>query len=241
MNFKTIRITILLLILAYIGADTFLNNQRATDWKRPLRIVVYPINADGSEKSETYIEQLESNHFDNINGLLESQSKLYGRDLIEPLSIQLAPKLSSIPPKIPAVRTGLNVLWWSIKLRYWAWKNNNYKDPKPQVKAFALYYDPETSKALKHSTGLKKAKLSINYLFASTEQAEQNKVVVLHEILHTLGATDKYDLTNGYPHYPEGFANSKLQPLYPQINAEIMGGRIVISDTQADIPSSLKK
>ena len=240
MNFKTIRITLLLLILAYIGADTFLNNQRATDWKRSLRVVVYPINADGSDQSEEYINHLQTSHFDNINVLLESQSKKYNREIIEPLRIALAPQLKTLPPKIPETRSGLSVLWWSIKLRFWAWKDDNYAGPKAQIKAYALYFDPETHKSLKHSTGLKKSKLAINYLFANTEQTEQNNVVLLHEILHTLGASDKYDLSNGIPHYPEGFADSQQQPLYPQKKAEIMGGRIAISDSEAQIPSSLK-
>ncbi len=243
MNFKSIRITLLLLILAYIGIDTFLNNERATDWKRSLRVVVYPINADGSEQAEKYINQLQISHFDSINAVLESQSKKYNRELIEPLRISLAPQLKSLPPKLPITRSGLSVLWWSMKLRFWAWKEDsfgNYTGPKAQVKAYALYFDPETHKSLDHSTGLKKAKLAINYLFASTEQAEQNNVVLLHEILHTLGASDKYDLSNGIPHYPEGFADSQQQPLYPQTKAEIMGGRIALSESRAKIPNSLK-
>ena len=239
MTFKHIRIILLLLIMAYIGADTYLNNKRATDWKWPIRIVVYPINADGSETSEKHIKQLKNTHFDNINDVLVSQSKRYGRDLTEPLDIQLAPQLHAIPPKIPAKRSGLAIFWWSLKLRYWAWSTDNYKGPKPQIKAYALYFSPETNPSLKHSTGLKKAKLSLNYLFASTEQTEQNKVVVLHEILHTLGATDKYDLRNGYPFFPEGFANSQQKPLFPQSKAEIMGGRIAISNTEATIPNDL--
>ena len=240
MNFKTIRITLLLLILAYIGIDTFLNNERATDWKRSLRVVVYPINADGSEQAEKYINQLQNSHFDSINEVLESQSKKYNRDLSEPLRINLAPQLKSLPPKLPKTRSGLSVLWWSIKLRFWAWNEDNYTGPKAQIKAYALYFDPKTHKSLKHSTGLKKAKLAINYLFASAEQDEQNNVVLLHEILHTLGASDKYDLSNGIPHYPEGYADSQQKPLYPQRKAEIMGGRIPLSKTQAKIPSSLK-
>ena len=240
MTFKTIRITLLLLVLAYIGIDTFLSNERATEWKRSLRIVIYPINADGSEQTAEYINQLQGSHFESINTLLESQSKKYNRDLIEPLRISLAPELKSLPPKIPATRNGLDVLWWSIKLRFWAWKNDSYSGPKAQVKAYALYYDPETHKALKHSTGLKKAKLAINYLFSSTKQTEQNNVVLLHEIFHTLGATDKYDLSNGNPIFPDGFADSSQNPLFPQNKAEIMGGRIAISDSTANIPQSLK-
>lgn len=240
MNFKTIRITVLLLILAYIGVDTFLNNQRATDWKRSLRVVVYPINADNSEASDKYIAQLNTSDFDSINDLLQTEAKKYNIELNEAIRFELAPQLSSKPPALPINRSSLTTMWWSIKLRFWTWKEDNYHGPKAQIKAYALYFDPQTHTALNHSTGLKKAKIAINNLFGNKEQTEQNNVVLLHELLHTLGASDKYDLRNGYPHYPEGFANSQKKPLYPQTKAEIMGGRIALSETEAKIPISLQ-
>ena len=241
MNFKTIRITLLILILAYIGLETLLNNKRATNWERSLRVVIYPINADGSKASDNYIKQINISDFEPINALLETQSKLFNKELSEPIRFDLAPKLNTSPPVLPKDRNTLKVIWWSIKLRYWAWKEDNYTGPKAQIKAYALYFDPKTHRILQHSTGLKKAKIAINNLFASIEQKEQNNVVLLHELLHTLGATDKYDLTTGLPHYPDGFANRYLKPLFPQKNAEIMGGRIALSESDASIPSSLKK
>ena len=58
-------------------------------------------------------------------------------------------------------------------------------------------------------------------------------------MLHTLGATDKYDLRTNMPSYPDGFAHPERRPLYPQTHAEIMGGRIALDDTSAMIPASL--
>lgn len=241
MNFKTIRISLLLLILAYVGFDTFWSNARATDWKRSLRVVIYPINADGSEAADKYISQLDESQFDAINQLLEQESVKYGREISSPVRINLAPELKSLPPKIPFKRSGLDVLWWSIKFRYWAWKEDNYKGSKPQIRSYALFYDPAQNKVLKHSTGLKKAKLAINHLFAGTKYAKQNNVVVLHELFHTLGASDKYDLQSGLPYYPVGYAEPKRKPLFPQTKAEIMGGQIALSENTAKIPPSLNK
>lgn len=241
MNFKTIRIALLLLVLAYVGFDTLLSNARATDWKRSLRVVIYPVNADGSEQADKYIAQLDTTQFDNINTILNKEASRYGLELSTPVQINLAPPLRSLPPKLPANRSGLKVLWWSIKLRYWSWKEDNYKGAKPQVRAYALFYDPKNHKILKHSTGLKKAKIAINNLFASKEYTDRNNVVILHELLHTLGATDKYDLSTGLPIYPDGYAEPQRQPLHPQRKAEIMGGQIALSEGKARIPSSLKK
>ena len=135
MNFKTIRITVLILVLAYVGFDTFWSNARATDWKRSLRVVIYPINADGSEAADTYISQLDESQFDAINQLLEQESVKYGREFSSPVRINLAPELKSLPPQIPFKRSGLDVLWWSIKFRYWAWSEYNYKCYKQQIRS----------------------------------------------------------------------------------------------------------
>ena len=67
----------------------------------------------------------------------------------------------------------------------------------------------------------------------------QNNVIITHEFLHTLGATDKYDPATNRPTYPDGYADPDQQPPEPQTFAEIMAGRIPVSQTQAKIPESL--
>jgi hypothetical protein len=69
--------------------------------------------------------------------------------------------------------------------------------------------------------------------------ARQNNVIITHEFLHTLGATDKYDPATNQPLYPDGYAVPDLQPLVPQRYAEIMAGRTPVSQTDATIPESL--
>jgi hypothetical protein len=46
-----------------------------------------------------------------------------------------------------------------------------------------------------------------------------------HELLHCLGAKDKYD-ADGHTVLPDGLANPDLRPLFPQAAAEVMVGEI---------------
>ena len=69
--------------------------------------------------------------------------------------------------------------------------------------------------------------------------AARNRIVITHELLHILGATDKYDLYTGQPIAPDGLANPGQSPLYPQDFAEIMGGRIATSAYRWRHPASL--
>ena len=59
--------------------------------------------------------------------------------------------------------------------------------------------------------------------------------------MHTVGATDKYDLATNEPLHPDGYAEPDKDPLLPQTFAEIMAGRIPSSTTQSEMPSSLDK
>jgi hypothetical protein len=66
-------------------------------------------------------------------------------------------------------------------------------------------------------------------------------VVIVHELLHTLGATDKYDPATSQPLFPEGYAEPDAKPLYPQRFAEIMAGRIAVSDDETEMPEGLAR
>ena len=61
----------------------------------------------------------------------------------------------------------------------------------------------------------------------------------LDELLHTLGATDKYDPQTLQPIHPDGYAEPNRQPRHPQALAEIMAGRIPVAEGRAEEPDSL--
>ena len=67
----------------------------------------------------------------------------------------------------------------------------------------------------------------------------ENLIVFTHELLHVLGATDKYILSSGEPIFPQGYAEPNKRPLFPQKRAEIMGVRIPINSFSSVMPESL--
>ena len=75
--------------------------------------------------------------------------------------------------------------------------------------------------------------------FATRHQNQRNNVIIAHEMLHTLGATDKYNLQTLQPRYPEGYADPEKEPLLPQEYAEIMGRGIPLSSSESKMPDSL--
>jgi hypothetical protein len=238
---KRLRILVLLLILAFVALDAYFDRLYSTDWDIPLRVTVFPINGDGSATSEQYIDELESNAFAPIETFFAEEAQRFGLPLEEPVQFTLGAPTRELPPMLSPQAGIFGVMWWSLRARYWAWRVPEHVGPKPDVRLFVLYFDPQTSPSLPHSIGLQKGLFGIVNDFADREMEGSNDTILAHELLHTLGATDKYDPRTSRPLHPDGFAEPDRSPLYPQTRAELMGGRIPISQTEARIPESLRQ
>lgn len=240
-NFKQIRILFLLIALLVIAVDSWLTIVRSTDWQDSLWVVVYPINADNSQASNEYIKTIATTDFKAVQTFFDDETRRYGIDVKDPVEIRLGPVINEMPPLPPADRSILKTIWWSLQLRYWSMAIDKYDGPRPDIRVFALYHQPENNKRLPHSTALQKGMVSVVHAFANEKSAQQNNFIIAHELLHTLGASDKYDLNTTLPIYPYGYAEPNRQPLFPQQFAEIMGGRIAISETEARMPRDLSQ
>jgi hypothetical protein len=106
---------------------------------------------------------------------------------------------------------------------------------------FVLYHDPAVSESVPHSLGLQKGLLGVVHAFATRDMDGENNIVIAHELLHTLGATDKYDPADDEPSYPDGYGDPEQRPLYPQESAEIMAGRRMTSQTSWEMPETLRE
>jgi hypothetical protein len=237
--FRKIRIIILLFVLFLVGANSYLTHRRITDWDQPLSIVIYPINADDSPFTADYITSLTRVDFKSIAHFMQSEGMRYKLSLVDPVVLDVAPEISILPPVPPLETNIFAIIWWSLQFRYWAWKHDTYDGPFASIQLFVLYYDPNTHSQLDHSLGLQEGHICLVKAFASRYQAVRNNVVIAHEMLHTLGATDKYNLQTLQPIYPEGYAHPEQNPLLPQKFAEIMGRAIPLSASESDMPDSL--
>ena len=235
---KKLRIFILLLVLGTVVQQTWLEKSDL-NWNHNFYVAVYPINADGSSVVEAYISTLKNEDFEVIAEYFSEEAKRFGLNMRRPLQVQLGAKVVRQPPAPPKSASALDAIMWSLKFRYFAWKNSPKVAVKPKIRMYLMYYDPITNTRLSHSTALSKGRIGYVNLFGSQSYHKQNMVVLSHEMLHTLGATDKYDLSTTLPAYPEGFAEPNKSPRYPQDFAELMGGRVPVSETKADIPKSL--
>ncbi|WJW76102.1 hypothetical protein QVG61_03140 [Thiohalobacter sp. IOR34] len=239
-NLRRLRVAFLLLVLVAVGGQQWLGRLRVTAWDSPLWVAVYPINGDGSAAAARYIAALSDASFAPIEVWLARQARRYGLALEQPVTVRLAPEVHAQPPRPPADGNPFRVMLWSLQMRFWAWRTEQLSDgPPANISMFVKYFDPARHPRLEHSVGLQKGLLGVVNAYASGRMAGQNQVVITHELLHTLGASDKYDMRTLQPIYPDGFAEPERRPRYPQRLAEIMGGRIPLSPREARQPGRL--
>jgi len=111
-----------------------------------------------------------------------------------------------------------------LELRYWAWRASGHVNEPEDIRIFVLYHDPALTPVVPHSLGLAKGLIGVVYAFAAPEMTGENAVVIAHEMLHTVGASDKYLPAPMRRVFPMAMAILDQVPLYPQRAAEADGG-----------------
>lgn len=233
---KNIRILCLLIILLVVAVNAWRDQNQ--NWDQAVVVLVHPINADGRDTTQRYIEQLKEQDFKVARQYLEEQAKIYRAPIF--VLFKQGRTLQNAPPAVPTSGSLIDSVLWSLKFRFYAWKQHQSEDGVATVTLYVNYFDPKLTKTLKHSTALEKGRIGSVNLFAASAYHQSNQVVLVHELLHAFGASDKYDLATGRPIYPIGYAEPDLKPLYPQRKAELMAGHIAISEQQSQMPKSLR-
>ena len=156
------------------------------------------------------------------------------------MRIELGRPVQEQPPPLPDEPNVLSIMTWSLKMRWWSGSVTDAQDEiEPDVRIFVRYHGLNHAVRLENSVGLQKGMVGIVNAYAGRRYRGTNNVIIAHEFLHTLGATDKYSPVTGHPVGPDGLAEPARQPLYPQRYAEIMGGRIALAEDDSVIPGNL--
>ena len=239
---RTVRIAILLVVLAIVAGRAWLDRQRTTSWDHTVWVGAFPVNADGSAAAADYISKLPAAELQPVADFVAHEARRYGIALDAPIEIKLHAPLDTRPPELDADAGVFGRVWWSLRLRrYRAQAIANIERSRPQIALFLLYHDPALSPVLPHSIGLQRGLMGVVHLFAARTQTAQNAIVTAHELLHTFGASDKYAPDSDAPLFPQGYAEPELKPRYPQRYAEIMAGRVPLSPERQVMPDDLSQ
>lgn len=234
-----LRILVLLLILLFVALTTWQESYLSRRWQHPLYVSIYPIAADESPVTRVYLAALDLERYKPIDRFFTREAERYHLRTDEPFRTRLRAELQSLPPQRAPDAGVLATALWSLRLRYWAWRVSGHVNEPEDVRMFVLYHDPALTPSVPHSLGLMKGLIGVVYAFAAPELNGSNNMVIAHELLHTVGATDKYNPADDSPRFPDGFGDPEQKPLYPQQTAELMAGRRMLAPGQWQQAESL--
>ena len=240
--FRFFRIFVLLSIFVALAFYAKTQKLKSRSWAEPLQVVIYPMNGEDSPIVEDYIQQLDSSVFLEIDHFFQTEAQHYSLSIEAPTKTQLGEILRKHPPISPDPQSSfIKIIWWAIKFRYWAFRYTPDDESNlHRVRIFVHYHEAEEDKHLQHSLGLDKGLLAIVHAFAAKDQEQQNNIIIAHELLHTVGATDKYN-ANNQPVFPDGYAEPDQNPLFPQSQAEIMAAKIPLSVSYSEMAENLSQ
>ena len=219
-----------------------MTEKRMAAWERPILVTIFPIVADEDTSTLEFTRDVELSYFADVNRFFDRESVPYGFNVTPAFRFQLAPVSSELPPEVPDQFSSAGIAWWSLKMRWWSWMKDLKSDlVSPDIQMYVLFHGLNGGSEVGISVGMRKGRYGIVKAYAKESMSPHNLVVFTHELLHVLGATDKYVLTTGEPIFPQGFANPNQRPLFPQLKAEIMGGRIPLNSFSSKMADSLEE
>lgn len=239
-----VRVGLLLGVLTLVllwGVSDYAQRQARLDWERPLEVALILIEESNLESSTV-------NAFRSRIPLLEQQ---LGQELAKyrsgvglPVRFYVyGPVVAPTPPPPSESEAIVDRLVESVARRVYAHKVDRLAG------APLLGYDsriyiaarPPTSNVKQFVEGFSEQGGRFGFVDVELDPSMVDFAlfVAVHELFHTLGATDKYDRDGNS--VSAGFVNPAQQPLFPQLQAEVMAHGRPVAPGVVEPPTLLRE
>jgi hypothetical protein len=241
-SFFRARVTVLLIVLLVVlswGAHDWSDRRARTSWQEPVRVALVLVERE--DLPDDLLALLTARSFELERRLAREYTRYTGREGTPIELVVRGPVRSDSPPPTLAGDGLLELI--SHGIRQWRW--TRALDAQAHVELgfdsrVYLVLKPAFGRALAVVEGQSERGGRVGIAQADIEGSSVDFAlfVVAHELLHTLGATDKYDET-GRTTYPSGFAEPQRLPLFPQPGAEVMARNVPIAPGSERPPETL--
>ncbi len=245
-TFRRVRVAVLLAALLVVGLwgwNTHRRRAERTAWARPLNVAVVLL-ADGP-LPEGDVRAL-SSRLPALSATLNDEFARHRPDGIDlpfgftafgPIEIAAPPPLVGHGADLPARARHAWDLWWYLRdvngragLDAGEFDGRLYLVLRPGEAAHRFV---EGQAEAGGEVGIVQAALG-------PDTVDGVLIAAAHELLHLLGASDKYD-GDGHARAPEGLAEPDRQPPLPQRFAELMAGEIPLAPGEGRAPWKLEE
>jgi hypothetical protein len=241
-RFFRVRVSLLLAILSVVivwGSADWYERRARTSWQRPLRVALVLVEREAIDPSTLALIHARARELERRLG--REYARHTGRELA-PVSfvVSRAVRVAERPPSMHA-----QSLLGLLDATYDRWRWTRAVDELAGVDGRAydarIYFVMQRAKGdLAYVEGDSELGGRVGVAQAEIEPktVDFSLFVVAHELMHTLGASDKYD-ADGRAVYPSGFAEPTRLPLYPQPGVEVMARNVPFSPRSERPPSTL--
>jgi hypothetical protein len=241
-HFYLARVAVLLAILAsvivYAVRDHAARRARLA-WRRPLDIALVLL-ARG-ELDPAALAAFEA-RVPELERALEREFERYGGGFA-PIRFQsfgpvpereAPPRASAEPGLFEALRVSYALFWFARHSDEAAGVAGSFDG-----KVYVVLSPPRSAKlALVEGIGQDGGRIAVTRIELSEDSVDFGLFVITHELLHLLGASDRY-APDGTALLPEGLGDPEREPLYPQDSAEVMARGRVLEPGREVPPSDL--
>lgn len=241
-RFFRLRVSLLLAILAFVtlwACADYQQRRARTLWQRPLDVALVlverePIKASTLSLLHDRVRELEQR-------LATEYQRHEGRDFTPFAFTVLGPVSAGEPP----TSNEQDGVMGALRDTYARWRWTRAVDASAGVDPRA--YDARIYLVMKPASGGVAfvegesefgGRIGVAQVDIDPETIDFALFVAAHELLHTLGASDKYD-ARGHAIYPDGFAEPGRSPRTPQPGAEIMARNVPLATGVERPPSTL--
>ena len=237
-----VRLAVLLLVLAAVAAWGLgrLHERRArTTWLRPVAVAVLvlgeatPAQVEALRTSlDALARRLDAERARLVPGRLPGAPGAFTFEVLGPLRPARLPPTEPPGPSLPERTWHAVEVWRATRAAHAAAPGFDPDTVDVRVYLVAAPGGDRFAEGLGEAggeVGIVRAGLGGDALLGAT--------AVVHEALHTLGATDKYDAA-GHAVAPAGLAEPDRSPRYPQRLAELMVGEVPLGPGEGRLPAS---
>lgn len=247
--FFWVRVSVLLFILFVVvlyALKDLRSRRERTAWDRTLDVAVVVVHVDGTPAVDPDAVRVLEERLPALEERLRAEAERYrppSTGIEPPFRFRIkGPVIVKSRPPSPASEGAVDLAKQAVDMKAWL------RDVDPRAGVEPEQWDSRIYVIVRRPASQRRAfvegeseqggRVGSVAVELDASMADTTLFVVTHELMHTLGATDKYD-QNGRTLIPDGLAEPEREPLYPQRYAEVMARNRPTSPVAETIPISL--
>lgn len=244
--FYRVRVGILLFVLFVVilyAIRDFRSRGARKNWDQTLEVALVVVRVEGTQTVDDAALAALRGRVGALETRLASEMTRYRAGSPPPFHFSvLGPVTVSSPPPTPSGDGPTDLAKQAIALAGWL------RETDPRAGVVSDRYDTRIYLAVRRPRSQDRSviegqseeggRVGVVEVELDDTMADLTLFVVTHELMHTLGASDKYDET-GRSRAPDGLAEPNRSPLYPQRFAEVMARNVPVSPSSERVPETI--